>query len=232
MNTSPALEALKCASRNTPFVIAQLGQSLDGRIATVSGESRWINGTTALDHIHHIRANVDAVVVGVDTVLKDDPLLTVRRITGKNPVRVVIDPNNRLPQHARCFHQDDSSCIVIRGVRTHDKVGVTAHEKYNELFVLTKSRFLSPHEIIRQLFALGLRRIFVEGGARTISKFIDADAVDRLHLLVAPIIIGSGKTGLQLKPIKTLKSARRPATSTYYLGNGEILYDCDLRIMI
>jgi diaminohydroxyphosphoribosylaminopyrimidine deaminase/5-amino-6-(5-phosphoribosylamino)uracil reductase len=72
-----------------PFVVAQIGQSLDGRIATISGESRDINGAAALDHLHRIRANVDAVVVGASTIVADDPQLTVRRVEGKSPARVV-----------------------------------------------------------------------------------------------------------------------------------------------
>ena len=80
------------ADPSRPFVVAQLGQSLDGRIATPTGESRWINKDEALDHVHRIRANVDAVLVGVGTVVADDPILNVRRVPGRNPARVVIDP--------------------------------------------------------------------------------------------------------------------------------------------
>jgi diaminohydroxyphosphoribosylaminopyrimidine deaminase/5-amino-6-(5-phosphoribosylamino)uracil reductase len=84
------------APLDRPFVVAQIGQSLDGRIATSSGESRDISGAAALDHLHRIRAHVDAVVVGRGTIVADDPKLTVRRIEGKNPARVVIDPSGRL----------------------------------------------------------------------------------------------------------------------------------------
>jgi diaminohydroxyphosphoribosylaminopyrimidine deaminase / 5-amino-6-(5-phosphoribosylamino)uracil reductase len=83
-----------------PFVVAQLGQSLDGRIATVTGDSKYINGEAALDHLHAIRAHVDAVVVGIGTVIADDPQLTVRRAEGRNPARVIIDPRGRLPHDA------------------------------------------------------------------------------------------------------------------------------------
>ena len=84
------------APLDRPFVVAQLGQSLDGRIATVTGESRYINGSAALDHLHRLRAEVDAVVVGAGTIVADDPLLTVRRVAGKSPARVVIDPSGRI----------------------------------------------------------------------------------------------------------------------------------------
>jgi len=84
----------EAGTTDQPFVIAQLGQSLDGRIATLSGDSKYINGASALDHLHRLRARVDAVVVGVGTVVADDPLLTVRRAGGRNPARVVLDPNH------------------------------------------------------------------------------------------------------------------------------------------
>ena len=84
-----------------PFVVAQLGQSLDGRIATITGMSKYINGAPALDHLHRIRAEVDAVVVGASTVVADDPQLTVRRVPGRSPARVVIDPTGRLKGPAK-----------------------------------------------------------------------------------------------------------------------------------
>jgi len=84
------------ASADQPFVVAQLGQSLDGRIATVTGESRWINGDSTLEHLHRLRAHVDAVVVGVGTAEADDPLLTVRRVDGPSPARVVLDLGGRI----------------------------------------------------------------------------------------------------------------------------------------
>src|SRR4051812_19603362 len=94
---------LQNAPAEQPFVIAQLGQSLDGRIATSSGESQWINCDGALDHVHRLRALVDAVVVGVGTAVADNPLLNVRRVEGRSPARVVIDPWGRLPLESHCL---------------------------------------------------------------------------------------------------------------------------------
>jgi riboflavin biosynthesis pyrimidine reductase len=87
---------------------------------------------------------------------------------------------------------------------------------------------LDPNEIVTALFAAGFKKILVEGGALTISAFIDARAVDRLHVLVAPIILGSGTTGLSLKAIASLDEARRPVTTVHVLDDGDVLFDCDL----
>ena len=104
-----AVAAVANASPDRPFVVAQLGQSLDGRIATPTGESRWINAEAALDHVHRLRAAVDAVLVGAGTAVADDPILNVRRVAGRNPARVVIDPSMRLHDNARCFDGADGA---------------------------------------------------------------------------------------------------------------------------
>jgi riboflavin-specific deaminase-like protein len=213
------------ASAERPFVVAQLGQSLDGRIATVTGESRWINGDSALDHLHRLRAHVDAVVVGIGTAVADDPILTVRRIPGRNPARVVLDPGGRLSPMARCLSDDGTQRIVIGPKRRELPSGV-------EFLDLDMSeRRLCPRRIADSLYKLGLKRILVEGGAWTVSRFIEAGAVDRLHMLVAPVIIGSGKPGIDLTPIQSLDDALRPPAAAYVLDNGEVVFDCDLKGM-
>src|SRR3984893_13568845 len=95
------------------LVVGQVGQSLDGRAATSTGHSHYINGSEGLDHLHRLRAIVDAVVVGIGTALADDPLLTVRRVAGPHPARVIIDPNGRLPATARALHADGVRRLVV-----------------------------------------------------------------------------------------------------------------------
>jgi riboflavin-specific deaminase-like protein len=205
------------------MVIAQLGQSLDGRIATPTGSSKYINGTGALDHLHRLRASVDAVIVGVATVIADDPLLTVRRVQGANPARVIIDPNGRMPHSARLLHDGAAPVYVIRSTCTKPVPGARV--------VTTESdgQGCCPRAILRALSEMGLRRVLVEGGAFTVSRFIEAGAVDRLHLLVAPVILGSGKPGLALPPIDRVSEAMRPKTRVVPLEGGDVLFDCDLR---
>src|SRR5690606_35628749 len=117
-------EVIRRASLTRPFVVAQLGQSLDGRVATPTGESRWINRDAALDHLHRLRACVDAVVVGIGTVLAGGPRLNVRRVSGPHPARVVIDPNGRLPVNAQCLADDGARRIVIRACDVQTPEGV------------------------------------------------------------------------------------------------------------
>src|SRR5215470_8789505 len=104
---------LRATPSGRPMVVGQIGQSLDGRIATPSGHSCYINGPEGIAHLHRLRALVDAVVVGAGTVRADDPQLTVRCVTGPNPVRVVIDPRGTLPAQSRAFIRDGVHRIVI-----------------------------------------------------------------------------------------------------------------------
>lgn len=218
-------DLFKCFDQGTaerPFVVAQLGQSLDGRIATLTGDSKYINRAAALDHLHRIRAHVDAVVVGIGTVIADDPLLTVRRVEGPSPARVVIDPRGRLPSTSKCLADDGTPRFVIRCKDGPAPPGV-------ESIRLEAEGTLAPDAIVRALAERGMRRILVEGGARTISAFIDARALDRLHVMVAPLLLGSGKPALDLKPIGALSEALRPTARTYLLSDGDVLFDCDMR---
>ena len=204
------------------FVIAQLGQSLDGRIATISGDSLGISGPAALDHLHALRADVDAVIVGASTILADNPRLTVRRTAGRSPARVVIDPSRRLGSQGRWLAADGARRLCVTAA-THAPDGA-------ELVQLpAKGGVIAPAAILAALAERGLRRILIEGGARTISVFIDAGCVDRLHVLMAPLIIGSGRAALNLEPVAELRRARRPKTSVWLLGDGDVLFDCDLR---
>ncbi len=203
------------------FVIGQLGQSLDGRIATATGRSHTINGPEAISHLHRLRALVDAVVVGVQTVVADDPRLTVRHASGRNPARIVIDPNFRLPANARMLADDGAAVHAVQSCAGPRPAGMIP------VIVPLRDGRLEPAEIVAALAALGYRRILIEGGARTLSAFLSARAVDRLHVAVAPILIGSGPIGITLPAIDALDDAMRPRTEIHRLGR-DILFDCAL----
>ena len=221
---APGIAPILDAPPGRSFVVGQLGQSLDGRIALPSGESKWINNHDALVHVHRIRAAVDAVVVGVGTAIADDPHLNVRHVPGRNPARVVIDPNGRLPLDRKCLRSEDGArCYVIRARPAPVQAGA------REIIVPAMDGRLDPSAIVAALSGLGLWKLLIEGGAATVSQFIDARALDRLHVLVAPVLLGAGKTGLDLAPLNSLSDALRPKTELHLLPDGDVLFDCDLR---
>jgi diaminohydroxyphosphoribosylaminopyrimidine deaminase / 5-amino-6-(5-phosphoribosylamino)uracil reductase len=204
------------------MVVGQIGQSLDGRTATMTGHSHYINGSEGLDHLHRLRALVDAVVIGVGTAIVDDPLLTVRRVGGPHPVRVIIDPNGRLPGCARALREDGVERLVVTREGARPLPGI------EHVGLPFENGQVAPCAILGRLAERGLRRILIEGGAGTISRFLEAHCLDRLHVVVAPIILGGGRSGLDLTPIARCEEALRPPTRAHLLGN-EVLFDCDLR---
>lgn len=211
------------ASAKDGFVLAQVGQSLDGRVATPSGDARDISGPEGLAHLHRCRALVDAVIVGIGTVQNDDPRLSVREVAGPSPVRVVIDCRGELTGDERLFHDGTAPVIVIQADDAPSS---------SNLFEVVKlqrgASGLDPRDILNCLAARGLKRILVEGGAKTIARFIDAGLVDRLHVTISPLIIGSGPCGISLAPITELCNAQRPSADVYALGS-DVLFDCHMK---
>ncbi len=204
-------------------VVGQIGQSIDGRIATVTGHSKYINGAAGLAHLHRLRAVVDAVLVGIGTAVADDPQLTVRRVAGPNPARIVLDPRGRLPPDARVLTADGVRRIVLtaEGVRPTLPEGVEIAE------IPANGGEIAPTAILAALAERGLRRVLIEGGAHTVSRFIAAGCLDRLHVMVAPIMFGSGQTGVTLAPIARADEALRSPMRAHLIGD-EVLLDCDL----
>ena len=223
-NAERALDAVRRGGATRPFVVAQLGQSLDGRIALPSGESRTINGPAALDHLHRLRAAVDAVIVGIGTVTADDPQLTVRRVKGRNPARIIIDPNGRLPDPSRCLEENGAPVFIIR----HSGCPVPVPKPASPIHLDGYGLGISCEAIVHALAERGFRRLLVEGGAYTVSRFFEEGQLDRMHILLAPVILGDGKAGLQLKPPPKLAAAIRVEPVICPLGGGEVLIDCPL----
>jgi diaminohydroxyphosphoribosylaminopyrimidine deaminase / 5-amino-6-(5-phosphoribosylamino)uracil reductase len=198
-------------------VVGQIGQSLDGRIATASGHSHYINGPAGLAHLHRLRALVDVVVIGVGCALADDPQLTVRRVVGPHPARVVLDPRGRLAAGARLLADDGIRSLIVlaEGERcalpSVEVLTLPAHDGH-----------IAPTAILACLAKLGFRRILIEGGATTIRRFLEAGCLDRLHVVVAPIILGDGRSSFAHGPSDRLVPPMR-----IYPLDGEVLFDCD-----
>ncbi len=211
------------------LVIGQIGQSLDGRIATEQGHSHYITGPADIRRLHRLRALVDAVVVGAGTVAADDPRLTVRQVEGENPVRVVLDPNGRLGADRAVFRDGAARTVVVRRA----PAGGTAAPPTVDTLELpadpaSADGGLAPAAIVAALRERGLSRILVEGGGVTVSRFLEAGVLTRLHVAVAPLVIGSGRHAIDLPPVPSLDRALRPPCRRFPLGD-DVLFDLDLR---
>jgi riboflavin-specific deaminase-like protein len=204
-------------------VVGQVGQSLDGRVATATGHSKFINCPAGIEHLHRLRALVDIVVVGVGTALADNPQLTVRQVAGPQPARAVIDPSGRLGANAKLFADDGVRRLLITtdGSRAAPAPGV-------EVITLpAEDGNIAPSAIVASLAGAGMRRILIEGGADTVSRFIAARCLDRLHVNVAPVMLGAGGPGIELPPLERADQAHRMQVRVHKIED-DVLFDCDL----
>lgn len=212
------------AAPGRPLTLAHLGQSLDGQIATASGDSYYVTGPDNLRHLHRLRALAAAVVVGAGTVERDDPQLTVRHVEGTNPVRVVLDPRARLPADRKIFKDGAASTIVVHaeGVRAQAPPGVEV------LRIPAEGSRLRLEALLDALHERGLWFVFVEGGGDTVSRFLEAGLLDRLHVAIAPLVTGAGRAGLSLPGRDRIAECLRPGYRVFAMG-ADVLFDCDLR---
>jgi diaminohydroxyphosphoribosylaminopyrimidine deaminase/5-amino-6-(5-phosphoribosylamino)uracil reductase len=211
-------------------IVGQVGQSLDGRVATATGHSKYINCPAGIEHLHRLRALVDIVVVGVGTALADNPQLTVRQVAGPHPARAVIDPRGRLGANARLFADDGVRRLLItaEGSRVTPPPGV-------EIIALpAEDGNIAPSAIAASLKRAGMRRMLIEGGADTVSRFIAARCLDRLHVTVAPVMLGAGGPSIELPPLERADQAHRMPVRVHKIED-DVLFDCDLsgqRVML
>ena len=205
------------------FVVGHLGQSLDGRIATANGASRWVTGPEDVLHNQRMRALFDAVLVGAGTVREDDPQLTVRDVRGRNPVRVIVDPKRRLGPACRVFIDGEAETLLLcdaRLARPGERRG-----QAEVVGVARENGRLEPAAVLERLAVRGLTRVFVEGGGITISHFLGAGCLDRLQITVAPLIIGSGRPSIILPEIQGPSAGLRPPMRHHPLGQ-DVLFEC------
>ena len=209
-----------------PSTLGHLGQSLDGRIATAGGASTYVTGPEDIAHLHRLRALADAILVGAATVEHDDPRLTTRLVEGDSPVRVVIDPRRRLAADYRVFRDGAAPTLLLCAAGRAGRAG-ERHGLAEVVGLPAAADDLPPPGIVAALHARGLYSLYVEGGGRTVSRFLQAGALDRLQIAVAPMIIGSGRPGIGLPAIDDLAQALRPKSRRFALGD-DVLFDCDL----
>lgn len=217
------------ASAAHPMTIGHLGQSLDGFIATHAGESRFVTGEENILHLHRLRALCDAVVVGAGTVAADNPLLTTRLVPGANPIRVVIDPGRRLNEGYRIFQDDEARTLYV----CHRSLIAQGEARLGTASIVGVEDepdgpgSATAHAVIDALRARNCSRIFIEGGGVTVSMFLEANLLDRLHVAIAPLIIGDGRPAIRLSSRAGLDDCPRPRYRVFRMG-GDVLFDCEL----
>ena len=186
------------------LTIAQLGQSIDGRIALNNGNSHYINNKKGIHYLHCLRSICDAIIVGSNTIKKDNPQLTTRKIKGNNPRRIIIDGSLSLTNKYKIFNDGNKNIIFTKSKK---------NKILNNTIIIRLNKNNFTNNIICQMNKLGYKYVLIEGGSKTISEFINYKYIDLLQFIIAPMIIGSGINSLNLKEIKNLNKALRPKFS-------------------
>ena len=203
--------------KNNSNLIGQIGQSIDGKIALNNGRSHYINEKESIIYLHCLRSISDGVLVGVNTIIKDNPLLTTRKIKGQNPTRLIIDPSLKLTNKYKIFKDNNKNIIFTNSSKRKKLYNTTIVKFPKKNFTLNIYKYLKK---------TSLKTILIEGGPTTLSHFIELKLINYMQFIISPTIIGSGIDSLKLKPITTLKNAIRKKNTISKLGK-EIIVTLD-----
>lgn len=197
------------------FVMAQLGQSVDGFIASRTGDACYVTGEEDRTHLHRLRALMDAVVVGAQTVSADDCQLTVRAVSGDNPTRVILDPKARVPETSNLLTDGAAPTLWIVTEEADVPESLADHV---EVLRIPSATELTPAKVLELLAERGLTRVLIEGGGVTVSDFVQAGVLDRLMVTSAPLLIGDGVPGLRFTGTDKLSEALSAPTRRMGFG--------------
>ncbi len=175
-----------------PYVVVKAAQSVDGKIATSSGDSQWITGVEARKLSHQLRLEADAVLVGVNTVLKDDPKLSVRAVRTKHqPVKIILDSFLKTPPNAKIFSKESPGKVILAVTSKVSRRKIKSFEKKAQVLVVPeKAGRVDFESLLRTLGKDGIVKILVEGGGETIASALESKRVQEAYFFVAPTIIG------------------------------------------
>ncbi len=194
----------------TPFVVLKIAQTLDGFIATKKGLSKWITSPESRKEVHRLRCQSDAIVVGVSTVIKDDPLLTVRNLPcEKKPLRVILDTHLRIPLEAKILDTKEAPTLIFTASDNREKINLLTQKGVAVVKVPTKEGKLDLKEVLHKLGEREILQLLVEGGSKVFGSFLKEGLANKLVVFVAPKVFGEGIPpfgGIQIEdPSEALK---------------------------
>ena len=204
-----------------PIVILSAATSIDGKIATKNGDSKLSSKQDSI-RLHKLRSKVDAILVGKNTVVVDDPLLTVRHTTGKNPTRIILDSNGSIPAKSKILKTCDKIKTIIVVTKKISKANLKKLNKFPIEIIYAGEKSINLKQLLRKLYKKNIKTVLVEGGGTTNWEFIKYDIFDELFITLSPFLIGgidsvsfvegqgfskiSKSPNLRLKSMKRLKN--------------------------
>lgn len=181
----------KYISQKMPFIILKVAATLDGKIATRSGGSKWISGEASRRLVHRLRNQVDGILVGIGTVLKDDPLLTTRVRGGRDPYRIILDSRLRIPREAKVIGTTPSKTIIAATeFASKERIEELEKKGVRTLIFNSKGGRIDLKSCLSKLGEMGITSLLVEGGSQVNGSFLDEGCIDKLILFLSPRIIG------------------------------------------
>ena len=197
----------KYITTGLPFVTLKFAQSLDGRIASKSGSSQWISSENSLKFAHKLRAEHDAVLIGSNTANLDNPQLTVRRVKGNNPIRIILTKSGRILSSLDLLSDNSAPVIIATGRKGSSNCKSKSYANVEIMTLPVKSDGLDLKSLLCKLAERGVVSLLIEGGAGVITSFLKQKLTDRIIVITAPIIIGKGISGIGDLGIKNINQS-------------------------
>jgi GTP cyclohydrolase II len=211
-----------------PYVVLKYAQTLDGRTATANGDARWISGEAERRVSHAMRAACDAVMVGIGTVLRDDPRLTVRMVPGASPIRVIVDSRLRVPAEAKIL-DGDAVTIALTTARSNPARREALRQRRVRVEIVGDGPVgVDLHAGLARLAELGIRSLLVEGGARIITSLLRDRFADRVVVALAPMLLGKGTEAVGDLGVGEVVNALRLVNPTRHSAGTDLLIAADL----
>jgi diaminohydroxyphosphoribosylaminopyrimidine deaminase/5-amino-6-(5-phosphoribosylamino)uracil reductase len=224
------LAQAKLLGTGLPLVTLKFAQTLDGKIATLTGDSRWISGSTSLRLAHRMRSCHDALLVGVGTVIRDDPLLTVRLVKGKNPQKIVLDSRLRTPPHSNVLRGRGALSTIIATTSSDQRKIERIQSAGARVWLIKKDRQdrVRLPDLLRQLGQENIRSVLVEGGSRVHASFLEKKLADHLLVVIAPRILGKGISCVRPSIPRRFRSLISLSTCSFFQAVDDVIMEARL----
>ena len=198
----------KYVTKNLPYVTLKVAQSIDGKISEAKNKQTWLTGKESIKYVHKLRSEYDAVLVGANTVKVDNPLLTVRDVKGRNPIRIVIDGKLRIPLNSNILNNNDpdKTWIFTSNNSNQRKLKQLANKGAKVFSVKTAANGrINLKSVLKVIAKNRINSVLVEGGQKIFSQFLSQNLFDEIIVLQSPKILGKGINGFNMKRLKKIQ---------------------------
>jgi diaminohydroxyphosphoribosylaminopyrimidine deaminase / 5-amino-6-(5-phosphoribosylamino)uracil reductase len=198
----------KIIQEKLPFITLKIAQSIDGKISTSKNKQTLLTGIASIKYVHELRSEYDAVLVGAGTIKSDNPLLTVREVKSRNPIRIIVDGKLSIPLNSKILNSTDAEKTwLFTSISANEKKIKQLSQKGIKIFKINSSTksYLSLKKILQTLVKNKITSLLVEGGADIFTQFIEEELYDEIIILEAPIILGNGVNSTNLKRLNNLQ---------------------------